>query len=154
MMNPSVPQPWGVDASRIMEILPHRYPFLLVDRMTELAPGAYIRGYKNVTINEEFFNGHFPGNPVMPGVLILEALAQTAALLAWHSETIDLSSKVIYLAGIDGARIRRPVRPGDRLDLEATLLKRKGPLWKIEAKARVDGAVATEAVLLATTVDR
>lgn len=154
MMSSSVPEPWSIDASRIMEILPHRYPFLLVDRMTELSPGEYIRGYKNVTINEEFFNGHFPGNPVMPGVLILEALAQTAALLAWHSEKIDLSEKVIYLAGIDGARIRRPVRPGDKLELEATLLKRKGPMWKIEGKARVDGAVVTEAVLLATTVDR
>lgn len=154
MMKSKVPEPWSIDANRIMEMLPHRYPFLLVDRMTELAPGEYIRGYKNVTINEEFFNGHFPGNPVMPGVLILEALAQTAALLALHSEKIDLSDKVIYLAGIDGARIRRPVRPGDRLDLEATLLKRKGPVWKIEGKARVDGAVVTEAVLLATTVDR
>lgn len=153
MISPA-PSDWALDTGKIMEILPHHYPFLLVDRMTELVPGERIRGFKNVTINEEFFNGHFPGNPVMPGVLILEALAQTAALLAYHSEEIDLEEKVIYLAGIDAARIRRPVRPGDRLDLEATVIRRRGPLWKMGAKALVDGHVAAEAELMATLADR
>lgn len=143
-----------MDIQQITEALPHRYPFLLVDRVVELEPGARIKAYKNVTANEEFFNGHFPGHPVMPGVLIIEALAQAVALLAIRTENFDLSQKVIYLGGIDGARFRRPVRPGDRLDLEGTVIRRKGPIWKMSVVASVDGQKAAEAELIATVADR
>jgi 3-hydroxyacyl-[acyl-carrier-protein] dehydratase len=140
----------GFTIQKIMSILPHRYPFLLVDRVTSVEPGQRIRAYKNVTSNEPFFPGHFPGNPVMPGVLIIEAMAQAVALLAYTSGDINLEGKVIYLAGVDGARFRRPVRPGDRLDLEGVILKRKGPLWKLQCTATVDGETVSEAELLAT----
>lgn len=143
-----------MDIQQISEALPHRYPFLLVDRVVELEPGARIKAYKNVTANEEFFNGHFPGHPVMPGVLIIEALAQAVALLAIRTENFDLSKKVIYLGGIDGARFRRPVRPGDRLDLEGTVIRRKGPIWKTSVIASVDGQKVAEAELIATVADR
>src|SRR5690606_32586841 len=106
------------DFRRILEILPHRYPFLLVDRIVEVEPGARILAYKNVSFNEPFFDGHFPGIPVMPGVLMLEALAQAGAILAFLTEPANLETKVMYLAGIEGVRFKRPVRPGDRLDLE------------------------------------
>ncbi len=138
----------------ILEILPHRYPFLLVDRVTAIVKGERLSGHKNVSFNEPFFNGHFPENPVMPGVLILEALAQAGALLAFITEPLDMSKKVIYLAGVDGVRFRRPVRPGDRLDLELTVVKRKGPVWKLGGLASVDGQKAAEAELIATVADR
>ncbi|AKU91516.1 3-hydroxyacyl-ACP dehydratase FabZ [Vulgatibacter incomptus] len=144
----------GFDYGRIQEILPHRYPFLLIDRVTELVRGERLVGYKNVTINEDFFNGHFPGNPVMPGVLILEALAQAGALLAYESDPLDLTKKVIFLAGIDDARLRRPVRPGDKLELHATIARRKGPVWKLSVHAMVDGQRVAEALLTATSVDK
>src|SRR4051794_26055825 len=114
-----------MDLLEIQKLLPHRYPFLLVDRVVELVKGQKIVGFKNVTINEPFFQGHFPGHPVMPGVLILEALAQATALLAYKSEDIDPEKKVTYLMGIDGARFRKPVVPGDRLQLEVEILKHK-----------------------------
>jgi 3-hydroxyacyl-[acyl-carrier-protein] dehydratase len=144
----------GFDFRRISEILPHRYPFLLVDRVVEVEPGGQIRGYKNVTGNEEFFNGHFPDFPVMPGVLILEALAQASALLAHATEPFDSTKKVIYLAGFDGARFKRPVKPGDRLDLVSRIVKRKGPIWRMESKALVDGQLAAETEILAALSDR
>lgn len=143
-----------MDIQQIIAALPHRYPFLLVDRVIEIQEGARIKAYKNVTANEEFFNGHFPGNPVMPGVLIIEALAQAAALLALQSEKVDLGSKVIYLAGVDKARFRKPVRPGDRLDLDCTVLRRKGPIWKLTVIASVDGQKVAEAELTAAVADR
>lgn len=142
------------DFRRILEILPHRYPFLLVDRIVEVEPGARILAYKNVSFNEPFFEGHFPGNPVMPGVLMLEALAQAGAILAFLTEPANLETKVMYLAGIEGVRFKRPVRPGDRLDLEATIDRRKGPVWKLATKATIGGALVAEALITATLADR
>jgi 3-hydroxyacyl-[acyl-carrier-protein] dehydratase len=143
-----------IDFEQIQQILPHRYPFLLVDRVVSLEPGVKLEAYKNVTGNEEFFNGHFPGHPVMPGVLILEALAQASAVLAYSTERFDKAKQVIYLAGIDGARFKRPVRPGDRLELHARIEKRKGPLWKMYCEALVDGQKVAEGTMLATLTDR
>jgi 3-hydroxyacyl-[acyl-carrier-protein] dehydratase len=143
-----------MDLLEIQKLLPHRYPFLLVDRVVEVAPGQKLVGYKNVTANEPFFNGHFPGHPVMPGVLILEALAQACAILAYKSESVDPSRKVTYLMAIDGAKFRRPVVPGDRLQLEVELIKHKGAIYKHRGVATVDGQKVAEAEFLATVVDR
>lgn len=139
----------------IREILPHRYPFLLVDRVVEFVEGQQIRAYKNVTVNEEFFNGHYPGHPVMPGVLIIEAMAQASALLAAKSTpNLDTSDGAIYLTGVDNARFRRPVVPGDRLDIHATVTRHKGSVWKLQAVATVDGERAAEADLMALLARR
>lgn len=143
-----------LDINEIMKILPHRPPFLLVDRVTELEHGKRIVGIKNVSINEPFFPGHFPGHPVMPGVLIIEAMAQVACILAIVSSDESVRSKVTYFAGIDNARFRRPVLPGDQLrfEIEATGCKRG--IWIFSAKALVDGKLVTEAVLKATFADK
>jgi 3-hydroxyacyl-[acyl-carrier-protein] dehydratase len=143
-----------MDNIEIQKLLPHRYPFLLVDRVLEIVPGQKLVAFKNVTTNEPFFNGHFPGHPVMPGVLILEALAQAAAILAYKTEGVDPTKKVTYLMGIDGARFRRPVVPGDRLQLEVEVLKHKGAIWKQKAQASVEGQLVAEAEFLATVVDK
>lgn len=143
-----------IDHMQIQKLLPHRYPFLLVDRVTELVPGQRLVGYKNVTFNEPFFNGHFPGHPVMPGVLILEALAQACAILAYRSEGLDPERKVTYLMGIDGARFRKPVVPGDTLQLEIEVLRHKGAIWKQRGVATVKGAKVAEGEFLATVVDK
>ena len=143
-----------MDIGEIQRLLPHRYPFLLVDRVLEIVPGQKLVAYKNVTINEPFFNGHFPGHPVMPGVLILEALAQAVAILAYKSEGMDPTTKVTYLMGVDGARFRKPVVPGDRLVLTVEVLKHKGAIWKAKGTATVDGARVAEGEFLATVVDR
>ena len=146
-----------MDVLQIQKILPHRYPFLLIDRVVECTPKERLLGYKNVTANEEFFQGHFPGLPVMPGVLIVEALAQAAGLLAYQSDPwtdAEKANKVVYLMALDAVKFRRPVVPGDRLDLEVTLLKQKGPIWKLKGVARVDGNKAAEAEILATVTDR
>ena len=143
-----------MDVSAIEAILPHRYPFLLVDRVTELEPMKRLVAWKAVTVNEPFFAGHFPGHPVMPGVLVLEALAQAAALLAKSSMGEDTSHKVTYLMAIDGARFRRPVVPGDRLELAIEVVKHKGTIWKERGTALVDGEVAAEAEFMAMLVDR
>lgn len=143
-----------MDVLEIQKLLPHRYPFLLVDRVVEIVPGKKLVAYKNVTANEEFFNGHFPGHPVMPGVLILEAMAQASGILAYRSGGMDPTDKVTYLLGIDGARFRKPVHPGDRLQLEIEVVKQKGPVWKTKGIATVDGAKVAEAEFLATLVDR
>jgi 3-hydroxyacyl-[acyl-carrier-protein] dehydratase len=143
-----------MDVVEIQRILPHRYPFLLVDRVTLVTPGERLVGWKNVTANEPFFGGHFPGHPVMPGVLILEALAQAAALLAFKSENVDMTDKVAYLMAIDSAKFRKPVVPGDRLELEVSVLKHKGPVWKQRGAAKVDGNVVAEGEFLAMVVDR
>jgi 3-hydroxyacyl-[acyl-carrier-protein] dehydratase len=140
-----------MDIHDILKKLPHRYPFLLVDRVLELEKGKSIRCLKNVTMNEPFFGGHFPHRPVMPGVLMLEALAQAAALLAF--ETLDVvpdDNTVYYFAGIDGARFKRPVEPGDQLILEAELLRMKAGIFKFAARAKVGDAIATEAELMCT----
>jgi 3-hydroxyacyl-[acyl-carrier-protein] dehydratase len=135
-------------------MLPHRYPFLLVDRVVEIVPGKKLIGYKNVSFNEPFFNGHFPGNPVMPGVLILEALAQACAVLAYKTGVEDAANKVIYLMAIDNAKFRRPVVPGDRLQLEVEVVRQKGVIWKHKGTATVDGVKVAEGEFLATVADK
>jgi len=132
----------------IQSILPHRYPFLLVDRITELAEGQRIKGFKNVTINEPFFAGHFPGRPVMPGVLILEVMAQVGAVLAFKWEK-GPGHPVVYLTGIDHAKFRKPVLPGDQLEVEVEVLRRKPPFWKMAGKALVDSHVVCQAEMTA-----
>jgi len=143
-----------MDVSAIEAILPHRYPFLLVDRVISLEPMKKLVALKSVTVNEPFFAGHFPGHPVMPGVLVLEALAQACALLAMQSMKEGWQEKVTYLMGIDNARFRKPVVPGDRLELVVEVVKQKGPVWKERGRALVDGEVAAEAEFLAMLVDR
>ena len=143
-----------MDLLEIQKLLPHRYPFLLVDRVIEIVPGQKLIGYKNVTINEPFFNGHFPGHPVMPGVLILEALAQACAILSYKGEGLDPEKKVTYLMAVDGAKFRKPVIPGDRLQLTVEVLRHKGAIWKHRGTATVDGAKVAEAEFLATVVDK
>ena len=142
-----------MDLAEIQKMLPHRYPFLLVDRVVEIVPGQKLLAYKNVTINEPFFTGHFPGHPVMPGVLILESLAQACAILAYKSAEMDPTREVSYLMAIDGAKFRKPVLPGDRLDLEVTILKHKGPIWKQKGIASVNGVKVAEGEFLATVMD-
>ena len=137
-----------MDIHRILKQLPHRYPFLLVDRVLALDKGKTIRALKNVTINEPFFAGHFPHRPVMPGVLMLEALAQAAALLAFDAlDTSPTDEMVYYFAGIDGARFKRPVEPGDQLILEVELLRMKAGIFKFKARALVGHELAVEAEL-------
>jgi 3-hydroxyacyl-[acyl-carrier-protein] dehydratase len=137
-----------MDIHRILKQLPHRYPFLLVDRVLQLDKGKSIKALKNVTINEPFFEGHFPQRPVMPGVLMLEALAQAAALLAFDAlEASPNENMIYYFAGIDGARFKRPVEPGDQLILEAELLRMKAGIFKFKTRALVDGQLAVEAEL-------
>jgi len=133
----------AIDINRIMKLLPHRYPFLLVDRVLEFTPRQSITAIKNVTINEPFFQGHFPDFPVMPGVLIIEALAQTAALLTFTEEKAD--DAVYYFAGIDAARFKKPVLPGDQLVMVATYQREKAGIYKFHVKATVDGELAAEA---------
>ena len=140
-----------IDIHQILKKLPHRYPLLLVDRVLEFEANQRIKALKNVTINEPFFVGHFPHRPVMPGVLMLEALAQTAALLSFESMGAALDpDMVVYFAGIDGARFKRVVEPGDQLILEASLLRHKGGIYKYAVKGSVDGATACEAELMCT----
>lgn len=140
-----------MDIHEILQRLPHRYPILLVDRVVELVKGERIRAIKNVSINEPFFLGHFPHRPVMPGVLILEALAQAATLLALRIMDMVLDDKsVVYFAGIDGARFKRPVEPGDQLILEVALGRAKAGIYKFAAKALVGDQVAAEAELMCT----
>lgn len=138
----------------ITKILPHRYPFLLVDRIVEVDAGKRVKGYKNVTANEEFFNGHFPGLPVMPGVLQVEALAQTAAVLATSMEGFDPEKHVAYLMTLDEVKFRRPVEPGDRLDLEVEVVQSRRGIIKVQGRSSVDGERACEALITAAIRDR
>lgn len=139
----------GFDIAQIMEAIPHRYPFLLVDKIVDVEKGESCVGVKNVTINEPFFPGHFPQKPVMPGVLILEAMAQTAGVLAIDFLGDDAKGKVVYFMGIDGAKFRKPVVPGDQLRMKLTKTRQKGPVWKFDAEATVDGVLVAEASLMA-----
>jgi 3-hydroxyacyl-[acyl-carrier-protein] dehydratase len=145
-----------LDVEAIQRLLPHRPPFLLVDRVVSLVPGARLVAWKGVTMNEPFFAGHFPGKPVMPGVLVLEALAQACALLALKSMAPgeDVNDKITFLMSIDGARFRRPVVPGDRLELHVEVVKRKGAIWRQKGTAVVDGKTVAEAEFLAMLADR
>ena len=143
-----------LNVQQIEKLLPHRYPFLLVDRVIELEPEKRVVGVKCVTMNEPFFAGHFPGHPVMPGVLILEALAQTAALMTLGSMSEEArAGKVIYFMAIDGARFRKPVVPGDRLELHCQMLRNKGSLMKVKGEARVDGQLVAEGEFMAMLAD-
>ncbi len=137
----------SMDITEIMEMIPHRYPFLLVDKITECVPGKYSKGYKNITINEEFFQGHFPGNPIMPGVLQLEALAQCSAPILLKLP--QFKGKLALFASIENVRFKNIVRPGDRLDMEVQLVKLKGPIGKSHAIGRVDGKIVVEADMTA-----
>jgi len=141
------------DVNEIMKLLPHRYPFLLVDRVTEIDPGKKIVGLKNVTINEPFFPGHFPGHPVMPGVLIVEAMAQTAAILVYSSSD-DNKDKITYFVGIDNTKFRKPVVPGDQLRLELEVIGCRRGIYTFSGKAYVDGKLVTESELRATFADK
>ena len=138
-----------MDITRILKRLPHRFPFLLVDRVLDIVPGKSVRALKNVTINEPFFPGHFPGRPVMPGVLIIEALAQAAGVLAFVTADVypDENSRFFFV-GIDEARFRRPVEPGDQLILNATLTRNLKGIWKLDTEATVDGNVVCSAVMM------
>ena len=143
--------PTTLDIHGILKKLPHRYPILLVDRVLEFDGGKSIKALKNVTINEPFFNGHFPNRPVMPGVLMLEALAQASALLSFSSEGEESDgSRLYYFAGIDGARFKRVVEPGDQLILESTITRKKAGIYKFKGTARVGDEVACEAELMCT----
>ena len=140
-----------MDIHEILAHLPHRYPMLLVDRVLECEPGKRILAIKNVTINEPFFSGHFPRHPVMPGVLIVEAMAQAAAILSFRTlGTKPEEKSVYYFVGIDGARFKRPVGPGDQLVLEVLLERKIRGIWKFDAKARVGEALAAEAKIMCT----
>jgi len=138
-----------MDVNEIREYLPHRYPFLLVDRVVTLVEGEYIVAYKNITVNEEVFNGHFPQCPVFPGVMIIEAMAQAAGILGFKTMKKKPEDGSIYLfAGIDDVRFKRQVIPGDRLQLESRIISEKRGIWKFECKATVDGVLAASATIL------
>ena len=141
-----------IDINEILNILPHRYPFLLVDKVVELEAGKRAKGIKNVTINEPFFQGHFPGHPIMPGVLIVEAMAQVGGILAF--KTANVANKAVYFMGINKAKFRRPVLPGDSLELVLEVIKQRGPIWVFKGEAFVDGNLVSEAELMATIVDK
>jgi 3-hydroxyacyl-[acyl-carrier-protein] dehydratase len=142
------------DIRKIMALLPHRYPFILVDRIVEMTPHERIVGLKNVTMNEPFFQGHFPGAPVMPGVLIVEAMAQAGGILAYASRGEDEEKELVYFMGIDRARFRKPVIPGDQLILEMVSTKTRGNVFKMSGKASVDGAMVAEAEIMAMTGEK
>lgn len=142
-----------MNVQELMAILPHRYPFLLIDRILECEPGVRVRALKNVSINEPQFQGHFPGMPVMPGVLLVEAMAQAAGVIAISAHP-EMGKKLIYLAGLDGFRFRRPVMPGDSVIITVEKLAEKRSMWKFAARAEVAGVLVVEGEILATVVDR
>jgi 3-hydroxyacyl-[acyl-carrier-protein] dehydratase len=143
-----------LDIDRILQILPHRWPFVLVDRVTDVRPGDRIFGHKCVTMAEPWFQGHFPSRPIMPGVLIIEALAQLGGILAYATDPFDASSSLMYFLGVDKAKFRRTVTPGDRLDLEVSVAHHRTNVWKFRGEASVEGTLCASAELLASVVDR
>ncbi|SFV67973.1 3-hydroxyacyl-[acyl-carrier-protein] dehydratase, FabZ form [hydrothermal vent metagenome] len=147
-----------MDVMEIQKILPHRYPFLLVDRVTALNPGATITAYKNVSISEPVFQGHFPGHPIYPGVMILEGMAQAGGILAFKSMTDvseeEIQNKVVYFMSIDKAKFRNPVKPGDQLEYRVSVIKNKGAIWLLKGEAYVDDKLTSEAELKAMIVDK
>ncbi|MFQ5841594.1 MAG: 3-hydroxyacyl-ACP dehydratase FabZ [Thermodesulfobacteriota bacterium] len=143
-----------IQIDEIMGLLPHGYPFLLVDRVVELEMGKRIVGIKNVTINEPFFQGHFPGQPIMPGVLIVEAMAQTAGILAFKSMPEELRKKAVYFMAIDKVRFRKPVHPGDQIKMEMVVSKQRKSVWAFTGRAYVEDQLAAEAELMAMVGDK
>lgn len=139
---------------KILDILPHRYPFVMVDRVTEILPGQSIRGHKMVSANEPWCQGHFPGQPTLPGVLIVESLAQIGAILAYASEPFDVSHSLMYFLGIDKVKFRNTVVPGDRLDLFVEVIQHRTNVWKLRGEATVDGTLSAQGELLASIIDR
>ena len=138
-----------VDVQRIMEMIPHRHPFLMIDKVVDMVANERATGIKSVSINESFFQGHFPARPVMPGVLIIEAMAQTAAVLVVHTLGPAAEGKLVYFMSVDNARFRRPVFPGDRLDVHVTKQRHRGNVWKFEGRAKVGDNLMAEAVFAA-----
>lgn len=143
-----------IDVNRIMELIPHRYPFLLIDRVKDIKLGESAVGIKNVTINEQIFQGHFPGHPIFPGVLIVEAMAQTAASLVVTTLGPDAENKLVYFMTIDEARFRKPVVPGDQLHIHVKVERSRGAVWKFTGEAKVDGKLHAEASFSAMIMDR
>lgn len=142
-----------IDVNRIMEMIPHRYPFLLIDRILEFVPGESAVGLKNVTIGEPHFQGHFPSSPVMPGVLIIEAMAQTAAVLVVKTLGKESEGKLVYFMSVEGARFRKPVVPGDALHVHINKIQSRRNVWKFYSEAKVDGKVVAEATYSAMIMD-
>jgi len=142
-----------MDTNRLMEVIPHRYPFLMIDRLVDIIANVSATGIKNVTVNEPYFQGHFPGQPVMPGVLIIEAMAQTSAALVVHSMGPHAEGKLVYFMSIESARFRKPVVPGDRLNVHVTKERSRGNVWKFSAEAKVDDVVVAEATYAAMILD-
>jgi 3-hydroxyacyl-[acyl-carrier-protein] dehydratase len=138
-----------VDVQRIMEMIPHRHPFLMIDKVVDMVANRRATGIKSVSINENYFQGHFPARPVMPGVLIIEAMAQTAAVLVVHTLGPESEGKLVYFMSVDNARFRRPVFPGDRLDVHVTKQRHRGNVWKFEGRAKVGDNLMAEAVFAA-----
>jgi 3-hydroxyacyl-[acyl-carrier-protein] dehydratase len=143
-----------IDIARILQAIPHRYPFLMIDRVVDLVTNHSAIGIKNVSVNESFFQGHFPNHPVMPGVLIIEAMAQTAAILVVETLGPDAAGRVVYFMSVEGAKFRRPVVPGDQLRIHCTKQRNRGNVWKFTAVARVDGTSVAEATYSAMIMDR
>jgi len=146
-----------MDVMEIQEIIPHRYPFLLVDRITEVVKNEFLSGYKNVSISENVFQGHFPGHPIYPGVMILEGMAQAGGILAFQSMEMtkeEAAQKVVYFMSIDKAKFRAPVKPGDRLEYRISVMKHKGAIWMLKGEAFVDDKMVAEAELKAMIVDK
>jgi 3-hydroxyacyl-[acyl-carrier-protein] dehydratase len=144
----------AVDVMRIMSMIPHRYPFLLIDKVVDIRSGESAVGIKNVSINENYFQGHFPAEPVMPGVLIIEAMAQTAAVLVVYTLGEAFEGKLVYFMTVDNARFRRPVFPGDQMQVHVAKERHRGMVWRFRSEAKVDGQVVAEAVFAAMIRDR
>ena len=143
----------NIDIMRVMEMIPHRQPFLMIDRVAEITPDESAIGIKNVSINELFFAGHFPNHPIMPGVLIVEAMAQTSAILVVHSLGVEAEGKLVYFMSIDNARFRKPVTPGDTLHIHVKKKANRGNFWKFSAEAKVEETVVAEATYSAMIMD-
>lgn len=144
----------NISLQRVLQMIPHRYPFLMIDRVDEVVTGTSAVGIKNVTVNEPFFQGHFPSEPVMPGVLIIEAMAQTAAVLVVHTLGKDFEGKLVYFMSVDNARFRKPVIPGDQLRIHVRKQRHRGMVWKFNAEAKVGDVLVAEATYAAMILDR
>jgi 3-hydroxyacyl-[acyl-carrier-protein] dehydratase len=155
VVNQAIPEVGSViDIKGILTAIPHRFPFLMIDRVVDLILGESATGIKNVSVNEPFFAGHFPNHPVMPGVLIIEAMAQTSAVVVVTTLGPDAAGKLVYFMSIDSAKFRRPVMPGDQIRVEVSRKQRRGPVWKFQGIAKVDGVIVAEAVYSAMIMNR